>query len=168
MSEGPIKNQNQNESLSSQFLQQPAVGTPAENAVTEVIGNKEAAKHWKVPLKKIQEWVKSGMPISGPNTRRAFNIAECEAWLQGADHEKEQLEYGETTMDPEDDVRETISESVKENEIHAGDRCGSETGCPGNYRVLSCVRTDTRRIRHLCCNICNYKPKNNKEVIRIR
>tara|TARA_R110002167_G_scaffold61913_4_gene174922 strand:- start:25547 stop:26026 length:480 start_codon:yes stop_codon:yes gene_type:complete len=159
MSEGPLTNQNQTESLSSKFLQY---------VVTEVIGNKEAAKHWNVPVKTIQEWVKAGMPISGPNNRRTFNIAECESWLQGriADPDPQQPEPGKMAFDPDD--RETMSESVKENEIHSGDPCGNPKGCPGNYRVLSCVRTDTRRIRHLACSICNYKPKNNKEVIRIR
>ena len=63
--------------------------------------------------------------------------------------------------------RVTTAVSVKENQIHAGDPCGSGKKCPGNYIVLSSIRIGKRRIRHLACSICNFKPKNNKEVMHL-
>lgn len=158
---------NSNESIASQFLQQSTgdtavksnePGTPAGDTVTEVIGNKGAADHWKVSVETIRDWVKDGMPISGPNNRRTFNLAECDAWLQ----ERKDSPESQQPVDEESvgNVRETIRGPRR------GDPC-SKAGCPGKLISYSQSRRKTGRIYFLTCNRCNTKPKENKEVVSI-
>lgn len=150
-------------SIASQFLQQQTgemnLGAPpAGDTVTEVIGNNGAAEHWNVPVKTIQEWVKAGMPITGPKNKRIFNVAECDAWLQ------ERKESPESQQPSDEESVKNVRETMRGP--RRGDPC-SKAGCPGKLISYSQSRRKTGRIYFLTCNRCNTKPKENKEVVSI-
>ncbi|QDT96274.1 hypothetical protein V144x_17280 [Gimesia aquarii] len=46
-----------------------------------VIGFTVAAERWDVSDKAIRNWIKKGLPVSGTQRKRVFDVSECDAWV---------------------------------------------------------------------------------------
>ncbi|QDT98032.1 helix-turn-helix domain-containing protein [Gimesia aquarii] len=46
-----------------------------------IIGFTVAAERWDVSDKAIRNWIKKGLPVSGSQRRRVFDVSECDAWV---------------------------------------------------------------------------------------
>lgn len=166
MADGQINQNQPTGTIAAEALQQQqSVQTPSDQKpktdseqkpVTELQGHKAAMDHWGVTGKTVQHWIKEGMPVSGPNNKRIFKLAECEPWV--AEYRRQQAE-----QDTESKAATKKSDRVSMKNPHRGDPCPNKK-CPGKLTSYSQSRTENGKIYFLSCARCNSKPKNNKEV----
>ncbi|QDT96253.1 Helix-turn-helix domain protein [Gimesia aquarii] len=89
-----------------------------------IIGFTAAAERWDVSDKTIQNWIKKGLPVSGTQRKRVFDVSECDAWV--ASYRDEKADRDSQKLNEELKKEKLLQEKLKRKDLERKDLIADE------------------------------------------